>query len=193
MTTHNRQLVLGEHPHPHCIEEFTLQLICEPDAAPHRLWVDLSSGLRALVPSKVDRRLPKPSIAYPFPYPYCTRAEPFVLSTATLNDVLKVRLCQVGSIVTGMLLIYANGAKASLGSVVLGQLGPSQSVTSGIWLYVSKSKHGHPRVVDVRLDYPRQKVESYFELKLNGEVAWWFSSRQCQICYDGRSTLQTSS
>jgi hypothetical protein len=109
-----------------------------------------------------------------------------------LESVAELKLCRVKNSITGIVVRYLDGAQVSLGWGREGALRSMQKEDDnvGLWLLISTSS-GFPRVTDVSLTLPLAEKGSYFEIQWCGKLEWWFSRRQCQLCYEGNRTQRT--
>jgi hypothetical protein len=116
--------------------------------------------------------------------------ELFCYSVANLEGVTHVRPCRRADVVTGMVLVYRNGTRASLGWVSLDRLGEPKAVDNfGMWIAVTKSNLDFPRVTGIF--YSRPEDGKYLHVRWHGKLEWWFSTRQCKLHHNGEHTIET--
>lgn len=130
-------------------------------------------------------------------HPKATFFESYFYSAARLDGVSKIVPYQCYSRgkrrIIGLLLQFPEGRESCVGQIRLDSLqNPLQ--TSGyqhVWLSFSKDDH-RPFVSAVTLSEPnRDDGLSWFKVRFCGTIEWWFSSKQCQVCYMGKSSPPT--
>lgn len=146
----------------------------------------MSNSLTALetLNSKTEKlRLPSP-IADPPLLP----ADELLYSEAALSNVEKIILGKNEACITGVVLYYSNGRRASLGWFSSDSLAAAEKVDSCcLWLRVEKKSVKFPQIMSISCRRPAMESK-YFHIKWSGALAWWFSFRQCQLFYDGQQT-----
>ncbi|KAK9443916.1 hypothetical protein VB005_02441 [Metarhizium brunneum] len=199
VTSKSRVYMLAEHPIPGQELRYKYQPIARLQNKATTLCFDLTNGVRAVSvssPESTDPQEPLPP-SPPCPprpvsaYPHTVSPEMFFYSFAMLENVSELKLCRVGDTITGMVLRYSDSTEASLGWVRRETLRSMQKEddSSGLWLLISISS-GFPRVSDIRLTLPSANEGKYFAMQWCGKLEWWFSRRQCQLRYEGISTLE---
>ncbi|KAM3500467.1 hypothetical protein MY11210_009515, partial [Beauveria gryllotalpidicola] len=184
--------VMGEHVRPGW--EGTYWYILLSTSSKNKatsLYADFTAGLRAVAisPALVEPRKaqlsagPSSRSAVLSPYPRSLPFENFCYAKASLEDVCAVATCRRadidGELIAGMVLCYADGTEASLGWVAPDGLdSPTPVPDGGIWLRVSLSRTGFPRVTAMAFAVPADEDDAYLRLQWRGELEWWFSQRQ---------------
>lgn len=198
---------MGEHPRPgteHRYKYYTLLNLA--DSQPVTIYADTVDNLRCImVPRSLpnnsqslpnnsqpgaDLALPQPISAFPLVSPKKVR---YAYTKATLEGVSHVCVCRRGERIIGLLLVYGDGSRASLGSVDLGRLEGRREVdVAGIWIKSAYTKDRGttcPQVVGIATIQPTIGAEQYLHVAWRGELEWWWSSRRCELHYDGQQTL----
>ncbi|KAM3496927.1 hypothetical protein MY10362_009704 [Beauveria mimosiformis] len=195
--------VMGEHVRPGWEGAYWyIRLSTSSKNEAMSLYADLTAGLRAvaisaaLVEPRKARLLAGPSPRTASPYPRSLPFENFCYAKASLEDVCAVATCRRadidGQVIAGIVLCYTDGTEASLGWVAPGRLdSPTPVPDGGIWLRVSLSRTGFPRVTAMAFAVPVDEDDGYLRLQWRGELEWWFSRRQCQLCYNGEVSAET--
>lgn len=191
MTNTGRSILLGEVPHPWEYDKYTYRQIAKLSRSPNTIYLDLNYKFRAVAvpqnakPDQSSLRLDVPLSPYP------RGSEDFFHSAASLEDVREIQFCSAADRITGVLLRYGDGSSAILGSVQLNKLGTSQQITNALWILIERNDLKFPRVVRILVEEPSRDAEQYFQVYLYGSLEWWFSWRQCQLYYEGNSTIPT--
>lgn len=124
-------------------------------------------------------RLPQPASSYP----RGKRGEAFYLSVIKLRPATSMRLSVNGRRITGLLLIYQDGAEDTLGRVCLVKLQPPERLyEDGIWI-LAEQVDKYPQVVRVVVEKPGRNVDRYLHVRWQGQLEWWSSARQCELHY----------
>ncbi|KAM3447863.1 hypothetical protein MY3296_008318 [Beauveria thailandica] len=199
--------VMGEHVRPGWEGTYWYVLLltsCKNETL--SLYADFTAGLRAVAisPALAESRKAQlsagpsqrtvPLSLYPRSLPF----ENFCYAKASLEDVSAVAACCQadidGQVIAGIVLRYMDGTEASLGWVAPDGLdSPTPVPDDGIWLCVSLSRTGFPRVTAMAFAAPADEDARYLRLRWRGELEWWFSRRQCQLHYNGELSAETKS
>ncbi|KAK1585888.1 uncharacterized protein LY79DRAFT_518029 [Colletotrichum navitas] len=199
-TTHSRVACFGPQPKLQPLPIPTLIDVPRQDRGSRLFWEHSPLGVRNLffetsvpAPASESLALPRPSSQHP----RSTFFESYFYSTATLDGVRRIVPCQRyihGKLrIIGLLLQFPGGRQSCVGQVRLDSLGNHLQAdgNQSIWLGFSKDDH-RPFVSALELSEPKQSEGlSWLEVQLCGTLEWWFSSRQCQVCYMGKSSPPT--
>ncbi|KID94874.1 hypothetical protein MAJ_09173, partial [Metarhizium majus ARSEF 297] len=200
VTTAGRVHVLGHHPTPG--QAYTYSRVAKLRSQPDYLFIDDSAGIRelALTPAPGDNDTP--NLRKPTPescYPAITSVESYFYTFAPLENLDFIKICSFDGVVTGLLLHYHDGSRASVGQVRLDRVGPKQQVphNATIRFTLSRTTDQCPYVSSI-LILPRL-VRNFFPAKsdLDLEVTcyaileWWFTRRQCQLAHGGCTSAST--
>ncbi|TQN70739.1 hypothetical protein CSHISOI_04722 [Colletotrichum shisoi] len=123
-------------------------------------------------------------------------SESYFYTTADLDDIKMIVPCQRyvrgKRRIIGLLLQFPEGRQSCVGQVRLDSLGDPLRADGhqSIWLGFSESDH-RPFVSAVVLSKPGNEATSWLEVRFYGTLEWWFSLRQCQVCYMGKSSPPT--
>lgn len=110
-------------------------------------------------------------------------------SRASVEDVVEVVPCRQTvkgeTMITGLLLRYSDGNKASLGHMRLDRLDPIIPVdgSRNLHLGFKKTKDGHSSIAKVELCTLGldDDMEEWFEASWSGSLEWCFSFRECRV------------
>ncbi|KAL7794340.1 hypothetical protein V8C37DRAFT_415184 [Trichoderma ceciliae] len=170
VTTTGRVHVLGKHPTPgHTYSDSRVATFRnEPDYM--YLYIEGSSGVRELAlnpapnahETSQNLRLPVPKSRYP----KLTSVESYFFTSAPLETLGSIKLCSSNGIVTGLLLHYHDGSRASVGQVRLDRLTEERQLSPA-------------------------NLDSDLEVPCHGTLEWWFSRRQCQLAHEWRTSAST--
>lgn len=186
-----RAIVMGEAPPPGHDEKFSYTPLAALSNVPTSLFLDLTHNFKALgVEAAAEPQHPTPQIPAPRS-PYPPGSEDFFYTTAQLKHTCQLSLCRFGQYITGIVLHYEDGNSASLGSVNLNHLSKRYPARTAFWVLVERNELKFPRVIKILLEPPVSDTERYLRVSLQGSLDWWFSWRQCQLYYDGTSTIPT--
>jgi hypothetical protein len=141
-----------------------------------------------------------PRMAPPLPRPCSTlpgslTLESYYWSSASLESIISLQECRridcEGPKVIGLLFKYSTGAMAAVGQVRLDLLTKPQAVdqTKRMWLAFSCTEGQFPYVSQVELSESPMEGSGWFETGWAGDLEWWFSFRQCQVWYNGQTSL----
>ncbi|KAK1624561.1 hypothetical protein BDP81DRAFT_110713 [Colletotrichum phormii] len=199
-TTHNRVAYFGPQPKLQPFPVPNLIDLPRQDGGSRLFFEHSPLGVRMLA---FETPIPTPasySLALPTPssqHPKSTFFEPYFYSTASLDGVVRIVPCQryVRSMlrITGLLLQFSEGRQCCLGQVRLDSLGSPFQASShqAVWLIFSKDDN-RPFVSALELSEPEDKKgPCCLEIQVRGQLDWWFSSRQCQVCYQDKSSPPT--
>ncbi|KAI0172798.1 hypothetical protein GGR52DRAFT_546135 [Hypoxylon sp. FL1284] len=130
------------------------------------------------------------------PSPRSLSLEICFYSAAPMSNVVEVTPCcleTVGtSAIIGLLLLYDNGNRSSVGEVRLDLLrDPVQVDRSEKMILEFSSQKGYPYVSNIRSSHVNSGPFSGLDVSWTGHLEWWFSSRQCKIRHKGRESLIT--
>jgi hypothetical protein len=120
-------------------------------------------------------------------------------TSAWLDDVVGLNLCQFNGIITGLLLHYEDRSRATVGQVRLdGLQGERRQVTKNaiIRFVVVRTGRQLPHVSGLliftdRMAEPPLNDGLGLEVECCGILEWWFSRRQCQLACKGRTSAST--
>lgn len=110
-------------------------------------------------------------------------------SCASVEDVVEVVPCrQIAkgeTMITGLLLHYSDGNKASLGHMRLDRLDPAIAVdcSRNLHLGFKKTKDGHSYIAKIELSTCEldTDMDEWFEVSWSGNLEWCFSSHECYV------------
>lgn len=202
VTSQGRSVYLGIQPPPNWSRS-RWTLLDMPSRTASRIHAEITTyGMRRLgfETPRPQRRDQLPRVEWPTStHPTFAQGEHFVWNRASLNHVAQIFLCRRHShgrsIITGLLIYYADGHQACVGQVKLDCLGevlridPACKLWLGFWL----SDDG-PCVSNavLALQQPRlTDCENWFGVEWRGYLEWWFSCRQCQLSFEGRPSPKT--
>ena len=189
-----RSFLIGEHPWSAIAEAATShKRLAVLANRPTRMFFDNVEGLRELA---IESTLPldgKPlELHHPISdYPTSVHYEDYLYSYASLRHVEEVAPCVRSGVIIGLMFTYADRTQSTVGQVRLDCMGTPfiTDLTSSMWLLVSRSTVGYPRVMEVRMTCPEDP--RYFEVRWTGVLEWWFTSQQCKLSYEDRTTMDT--
>ncbi|KAL7940556.1 hypothetical protein V8C42DRAFT_337215 [Trichoderma barbatum] len=197
VTTTGRVHVLGKYPTPG--QTYTYSHITTFPKEPDYLYIDDSAGIRevAFVPAPI---LHERSLSLPEPKSFCpkhTSVESYFYTFASLENLSFIKICKLNGMIIGLLLHYHNGLRASVGQVRLDQLSKEQQVPDNatIRFVISRTEYQCPYVSSVLVltegtaEGPPTILD--LEVACYGTLEWWFSRRQCQLAYEGRTSAPT--
>lgn len=202
VTTAGRVHILGHHPTPG--QAYTYSLLAKLRGQRDYLFIDDSAGIRELAltpaPEEVNetRNLRKP--APESCYPAITSVEGYFYTFAPLENLDFIKICNFDGVVTGLLLHYRDGSRASVGQVRLDWLGAEQQVPNEatIRFAISRTTDQCPYVSSVLVFVARSarnffpaKSDLDFEVTCYGNLEWWFTRRQCQLAHAGYTSAST--
>ncbi|KAL7787728.1 hypothetical protein V8C37DRAFT_389806 [Trichoderma ceciliae] len=134
--------------------------------------------------------LPSPNNVY-------VATEDFFFSSHPLENLAEVTPCHMkeDNGITGMLLVFSDGHRASVGQVRLDSLGPSIAVSDTYSWFLAFARMGGIYPYVTALGTTRSEVErdSLFVLELfcHGTLEWIWSRRQCLVIYRGQRSPET--
>lgn len=128
------------------------------------------------------------------PPPYTQYNEPWYYTNCRMEDALEITCCTDNTAphkpIIGMLLRYSNGGRACVGQYRMDwaldtfTVNPSKALRIGFgktrrnFLYVARtSLQG--------LASPDLDSLTWVDIPWHGRLEWWFSQRQCKLCYSG--------
>ncbi|EFY84122.1 hypothetical protein MAC_09833 [Metarhizium acridum CQMa 102] len=202
VTTAGRVHILGHHPTPG--QAYTYSLVAKLRGQRDYLFIDDSAGIRELAltpaPEEVNEtrnlRIPAPESCYPA----ITSVEGYFYTFAPLKNLDFIKICNFDGVVTGLLLHYHDGSRASVGQVRLDWLGAEQQVPNKatIRFAISRTTDQCPYVSSVLVFVARSarnffpaKSDLDFEVTCYGNLEWWFTRRQCQLAHTGYTSAST--
>lgn len=193
MTSTNRVCVIGPHFQRIRARGFRMTSLVLLQNKPCVLAFNLSCNtVRSIA---VESALGTGPITIPsFPTPESGPYPGFFYSAATMENVCELQLSRVYGDITGMVLLYADGTKESLGSVFVPSLiSVPRGNSSGLWILVAPNALGYSRVTDITVTRPLVNQESYLSVQWRGKLEWWFMRRhrQCHLYYKNVGTQQT--
>lgn len=200
VTTAGRVYVLGKHPIPG--HTYVHTRITAFRSQPDYIYIDDSAGIRelALNPAPPVIEDPFGSLSLPVPrsqYPKVTSAESYFYTFATLDDLEFLEPCSFDGITTGLLLHYGDGSRAVIGQVRLDRLGKKQHVPrdATIRFVVTRTIAQCPKVrgvlvltADMHEQIPPMDDDLDLAVDCRGTLEWWYTWRQCQLAYEGRTS-----
>lgn len=165
---------------------------------PSRLFYDSHpNGIRQLMfeSREPDKPTSCPVLSRPALFsPHTGSDEGFFWSSASLEGVTALRQCRRGNSqgrqeVIGLLFTHADGTVSSVGQVRWDCLGKRSDVAGSddLWLAFERTASRCPYISDAQLS-PSERP-GRFRLSWRGRLEWWYSYRQCQIRYDGRTSI----
>ncbi|EWG39822.1 hypothetical protein FVEG_02515 [Fusarium verticillioides 7600] len=211
-TSKGREVFLG---FVGAIPDLDWELVSTPAMNNYRFCYDSMSymgigGLAFEDPSPIAQGvqpLDPTTIVPPMPdFRYCV--EPFFFSSANLQDLSKIKVCQIPYErgISGLLLTYINGHKEALGEVRLNCLESPIGVgkQDRNWLRFEYDPTGiideHPRLVEISFSRIKPIIRdgtdpataglNCLEVLFTDELHWWWSPLQCQVFYEGQGSLQ---
>ncbi|KAG9500378.1 hypothetical protein J7337_008855 [Fusarium musae] len=134
--------------------------------------------------------------------------KPFFFSSANLQDLSKIEVCQIPYKrgISGLLLTYTNGHKEALGKVRLNCLESPIGISKQDrnWLRFEYNPTGiidkHPRLIKISFSRIKPIIRNRtdpataglncLEVLFTDELHWWWSPFQCQVFYEGQGSLQ---
>lgn len=199
--------VVGPHENPNRRYSYSRLAILRD--GPNHLYIDDSVGfIRELAFDPEPGRnsntwedyRPVPISPNPGNNPNCCNiSESFFYTSAPLDDLLGVNLCQFNDMVIGLLLHYGDGLQATVGEVRLDRLHSKRRQVprnSTIRFTVSRTSHQCPYVNGLKI-FTENTVKPPFnhgldlEVNCHGILEWWFTRRQCQLAYGNRTSAST--
>lgn len=191
--------VLGPRPRNGQKSEYR-KLLALDENKPATLYVDLVSGVRAVIVPRRGDGQPRPETHLRIPRPLSPQPENgndwFFYSNGCMENVHQVSVCRTFDRITGMILLYASGTRASIGRVAVDRLDAPQLVDStGMWILGEHSRnpahYSKPvHITKVLFALPEADVDEYLHVRWAGQLEWWSSVRQCEVHYEGRQTLR---
>lgn len=140
------------------------------------------------------------------PQPPSPRMEPllgpnpgelFYHTSASMKDVCSVTLCRREEFITGMIVHYTDGRRASLGLVRLDRLDDvptGVTATKGLWFYSNWHRsHNHKAnfsgIQRVATAGPTEDEDSCLRVPCRGVAEWWFVGAHSEVHFEGRSSV----
>ncbi|KAI1758868.1 hypothetical protein GGR53DRAFT_515636 [Hypoxylon sp. FL1150] len=195
-TNQDRVAVLGPHA---VLRDFspTWSHIARPSNAPTPIYFNISPrSIHWLALGQgPDDSTPFPEINLT-PPPCRIASFDLFLTSAVLDDVVEIIPCRqklaTHSPIIGLLLHYGNGNRACLGQFRFDCVGTPVVVdqTQKLRLGFARESSRYPYVAKMAFHPAGQEVGyEWIELSWRGRVDWWFSSRNCQVFYDGQASF----
>lgn len=183
---------MGYHTRRFQGQSFTYERIAALSNELCKLFFDTHTGIErlAIATTRPSSQTP-PRLSTPLSlYPKSLSTEIFCYSATNLDSISEVRLCQVGGIITGMLLSDSKGSQKSVGQIRLDALSPAVNPheSLGVWIAMVSLDH-LMNVSDIEFDPPVYKARSWTKLPWKGSLEWWFSGKQCRIFHDGKELV----
>ncbi|OHE90313.1 hypothetical protein CORC01_14386 [Colletotrichum orchidophilum] len=130
-------------------------------------------------------------------HPKSTFFESYFYSSALLDGVIKIVPCQRNlrgkQHIIGLLLQFPERRQSCVGQIRLDCLGSPLQLDDhqSIWLGFSTDDY-RPFVSVLQLSESKPNEDlSWLEVQPCNTLEWWFSLRQCQVCYMGKSSPPT--
>ncbi|PNY29905.1 Uncharacterized protein TCAP_00182 [Tolypocladium capitatum] len=133
-----------------------------------------------------------PSLKPSSPPPYTQYNEPWYYTNCRLEDAVEITCCTDKAAshkpIIGMLISYGNGRRACVGQYRMDwatdtfTVNPSRRLRIGL----GKTRRNLPYVANVSLRglaTPDSDSLSWIDIPWHGKLEWWFSHRQCKLCY----------
>ncbi|KAM0417323.1 hypothetical protein ACHAPT_012639 [Fusarium lateritium] len=118
-------------------------------------------------------------------------------SSASVENVVKIVPCRQtmegNMMITGLLLCYSDGNKASLGHIRLDRLDPALQVDESKKLHLgfkkAKCRGFYVAKVELSTNELDSDMDGWFGVSWSGTLEWCFSYRSCQVWQDGCGSM----
>lgn len=127
------------------------------------------------------------------PYPKQVANDALFHTVTTLEDVAEITICQMRSEsyrpVIGLLILYRNGHRASVGQYRLDHVRETLTVETSpkLCFGFARTKYHHAYIAKVTLFPPSDRMSyQWLDVPWKGRLEWWFSHEQSQLYHDGQ-------
>lgn len=172
--------------------EYTSQLLGQFEETPFDVYFENSRGIitqLALAPPErvamnANAGLQVPRVLNVLPSTFGDR--PYFRTSASLDELEIIEPCFAGTIITGVLLYYKDGYRASLGHIRLDKI-TNTSITTvpGEQIVFTSAPFGDfPGLYMRSIEVQRSRVSEsgpIVSVRLCGTLEWWYSGTSCEL------------